>query len=65
MMKTINAFRGAKLALGLIAALTLAACANKPTDENASGFGAGGAATPGILLSTSVTGSSSRPIQPT
>ena len=46
MMNMFNAFRGAKLVLGLFAALTLAACANKPA-ENASGFGAGGAATPG------------------
>jgi peptidoglycan-associated lipoprotein len=43
MMKTFNAFRSAKLVLGLMAAMTLAACANKPTD----GFGAAGAATPG------------------
>ncbi|MGL4728877.1 MAG: OmpA family protein [Bosea sp. (in: a-proteobacteria)] len=40
----MSAARSAKLALGLMAALALGACANKPAD---SGFGAGGAATPG------------------
>ena len=43
MMKSFNGFRGARLVLGLMAAMALAACSNKPTD----GFGAGGAATPG------------------
>ncbi len=43
MISGLIPFRAGKLVLGLFMALTLAACANKPTD----GFGAGGAATPG------------------
>ncbi|HVY59697.1 MAG TPA: peptidoglycan-associated lipoprotein Pal [Xanthobacteraceae bacterium] len=38
--------RGARLAAALAAALTIAACANNPTDQSQAGL-AGGAATPG------------------
>jgi peptidoglycan-associated lipoprotein len=44
MMTSISAVKGAKLALGLMAALALGACAR---NQDQSGFGAGGAATPG------------------
>ena len=43
-MPTARLFRGAKFALALAAALTIAACANKPADQQA---GVGGQATPG------------------
>jgi len=45
-MPTANSFlRGARLALVLVAALTIAACANKPGDQ--AGVGGNGVATPG------------------
>jgi peptidoglycan-associated lipoprotein len=43
-MPTSRFFHAAKLVLALTAALVIAACANKPTDQQA---GLGGAATPG------------------
>ena len=46
MLSVLAASRSAKLAFALVAALSLGACAQTKTDD-ASGFGAGGAATPG------------------
>lgn len=46
-LSVFAASRSAKLAFVLVAALSLGACAQNKTDTAGSGFGAGGAATPG------------------